>query len=112
MLFQISQFSFNSILLFDIPKNLLDIFLKRIIISKHTLGYIPSCNSNFSFNCFVDHKIVDINLDLIKNYITEITNNIYYFSWLATKQVLVEKNIDIYRYKEIIELGLISIENI
>jgi hypothetical protein len=103
---------FGSILLFDIPKNLSNIFLKYIIINKHILGYIPSYNNNFSFNYFVDHKIININLDLIKNYITEITNNIYYFSWLATKQVLVEENIDIYRYKEIIEFSSISIENI
>jgi hypothetical protein len=79
MLFQISQLSFSNILLFDIPKNLLDVFLKYIIISKYTLGYIPSCGSNLFFNCFVDHKIVDISLDLIKDYTTEITNNIYYF---------------------------------
>jgi hypothetical protein len=79
MLFQILQFSFGSILLFDIPKNLLDIFLKYIIIGKHTLGYIPSCGNNFSFNCFVDHKIVDISLDLIKNYTAEVADNIYYF---------------------------------
>jgi hypothetical protein len=60
----------------------------------------------------LDHKIVDINLDLIKGYTAEVANNIYYFGWLATKQVLVEKDIDIYRYKEIIELGSISIKDI
>jgi hypothetical protein len=53
MLFQILQFSFGSILLFDIPKNLLDIFLEYIIISKYILGYIPSRSNNLSFNCFV-----------------------------------------------------------
>jgi hypothetical protein len=31
------------------------------------------------------HEIVDISLDPIEGYTTEITNNIYYFSWLATK---------------------------
>jgi hypothetical protein len=80
VLFQISQLLFDSILLFDIPKNLLDVFLKRIIVSKHTLGYIPSCGSNFSFNCFVNHKIVDISLDPIEGYTAEVTDNIYYFS--------------------------------
>jgi hypothetical protein len=70
---------FGSILLFDIPKNLLDIFLERIIISKYILGYIPSCNNNFSFNYFVDHKIVDINLNLVKGYTIEVVDNIYYF---------------------------------
>jgi hypothetical protein len=80
MLFQTLQLLFGSILLFDIPKNLLDIFFKRIIISKHTLGYIPSCNNNLSFNCFVDHEIVDISLDPIKGYTAKIADNIYYFS--------------------------------
>jgi hypothetical protein len=84
-LFQILQFSFNSILLFDIPKNLSDVFLERIIISKYTLGYIPCCGSNISFNCLVDHEIVDISLDLVESYTVEVTDNIYYFSRLATK---------------------------
>jgi hypothetical protein len=60
----------------------------------------------------MDYEIVNISLDPVKNYITEITDNIYYFSWFAIKQVLVEKNIDIYRYKKIIEFSSISIENI
>jgi hypothetical protein len=80
VLFQISQFLFSSILLFDIPKNLLDIFLEYIIISKYILGYIPCYNNNFFFNYLVVYEIVDISLDLIKNYIAEVTNNIYYFS--------------------------------
>jgi hypothetical protein len=99
-------------LLFDIPKNLSDIFLERIIISKYILGYIPSCNNNFSFNCFMDYKIVDISLDLIESYTAEVIDNIYYFGWLATKQILVEKNIDIYKYKEIIEFSSIFMEDI
>jgi hypothetical protein len=70
---------FGSILLFDIPKNLSDVFFKHIIINKHILGYIPSYNNNFSFNYFMDHEIVDISLDLIEGYTAEITNNIYYF---------------------------------
>jgi hypothetical protein len=103
---------FSSILLFDIPKDLLDIFLEYIIISKYILGYIPSYNNNFSFNYFVDHEIVDISLDPVKGYTAEVVDNIYYFNWFATKQVLVEENIDIYRYKEIIEFSSIFIENI
>jgi hypothetical protein len=71
---------FSSILLFDIPKNLSDVFLKRIIISKYILGYIPSYSSNFSFNYFIDYEIVNISLDLIKSYTTEVIDNIYYFS--------------------------------
>jgi hypothetical protein len=80
MLFQILQFLFNSILLFDIPKNLLDIFLERIIISKHNLGRIPSCSNNLPFNCFVVYEIVDISLNLIESYTVEIADNIYYLS--------------------------------
>jgi hypothetical protein len=75
----------NSILLFDIPKNLLDVFLKYIIVSKYILGYIPGSNNNSSFSCLIGHKIVDINLDLVEGYTIEVTNNIYYFSWLGTK---------------------------
>jgi hypothetical protein len=62
------------------------------------LGRIPSYSSNLSFNCFMVHEIVDVSLDLIESYTAEITNNIYYFGWLATKQVLVEEDIDVYRY--------------
>jgi hypothetical protein len=76
------------------------------------LGRISSYSNNLSFNCLIVHEIVDISLNPIESYTTEITNNIYYFSWLATKQILVKKDIDIYRYKEIIELSSISIENI
>jgi hypothetical protein len=79
VLFQISQFLFSSILLLDIPKNLLDIFFKYIIISKYNLSRIPSYSNNLPFDCFVIYEIIDINLDLIKNYTSEVTNNIYYF---------------------------------
>jgi hypothetical protein len=79
VLFQISQFLFSNILLFDIPKNLSDVFFEHVIINKHNLGRIPYCGSNFSFDCFVVHEIIDISLDLIKNYTAEVTNNIYYF---------------------------------
>jgi hypothetical protein len=79
ILFQISQLLFGSILLLDIPKNLLDIFFKRVIISKYNSGCIPSCSSNLPFNYLMVHEIVDISLDLIKSYTTEITDNIYYF---------------------------------
>jgi hypothetical protein len=103
---------FGSILLFDIPKNLLDIFFKYIIIGEYNLGHIPGYNNNSPFNTFVVHKIINISLDLIESYIIEITNNIYYFSRLATKQILVEEDINIYRYKEIIKLSSIFIKNI
>jgi hypothetical protein len=112
VLFQILQFLFGNILLLDIPKDLSDVFFERIIISKHSLDYIPSYSNNLPFNCFVVHEIVDISLDLIKGYTAEVANNIYYFGRLATKQVLVEKNINIYRYKKVIELSLIFIEDI
>jgi hypothetical protein len=103
---------FNNILLFDIPKNLSDVFLEYIIVSKYILGYISCCDNNFSFNCLVVYEIVDISLDLIKGYTAEVANNIYYFGWLTIKQVLVEKDINIYKYKEIIELSSISIKDI
>jgi hypothetical protein len=58
------------------------------------------------------HEIVNVSLNLIESYTTEVTDNIYYFGWLAIKQILVEEDIDIYRYKKVIELSLIFIENI
>jgi hypothetical protein len=79
VLFQVLQFSLSSVLLFDIPKDLSDIFLKHIIISKHSLGYISSYSNNLSFNCFMVHEIVNISLNLIENYTIEVANNIYYF---------------------------------
>jgi hypothetical protein len=80
MLFQMSQFLFNSILLFDIPKNLSDVFFEHVIIGEHSLGYIPSCNSNSLFNILMVYEIVDISLDLIEGYTAEVADNIYYFS--------------------------------
>jgi hypothetical protein len=80
VLLQLLQFSFGSILLFDIPKNLSDIFFERVIISKHSLGHIPSYSNNLSFNILMVHEIVNISFYLIENYTAEITNNIYYFS--------------------------------
>jgi hypothetical protein len=70
---------FGSILLFDIPKNLSDVFFEHVIISKYNLGRIPSCSNNPPLNILVVHEIVDISLDLIESYTTEVTNNIYYF---------------------------------
>jgi hypothetical protein len=98
--------------LLDISKNLSDVFFERVIISKYSLGRIPSYSSNLPFDCFMVHEIVNINLDLIEGYTIEITDNIYYFSRLATKQVLVEEDIDIHRYKEVIKLSSISIKDI
>jgi hypothetical protein len=103
---------FGSILLLDISKNLSDVFFKRIIISKHNLGRIPSYSNNPPFNILIIYEIVDISLDLIKGYTSEVADNIYYFGWLTTKQVLVKEDIDIYRYKEIIKFSSISIEDI
>jgi hypothetical protein len=79
MLFQMLQFSFGSILLFDIPKNLSDIFFERTIIGEYSLGRIPSCSNNSSFNIFVVYEIINISLDLIEGYIAEVVDNIYYF---------------------------------
>jgi hypothetical protein len=79
MLFQAPQLSLNSILLFDIPKNLSDVFLERIIISKYSLGRISSCSNNLSFNCLMVHEIIDISLNLVEGYTIEVANNIYHF---------------------------------
>jgi hypothetical protein len=103
---------FGSILLFDIPKNLSNVFFEYVIINKYNLGYIPSYSSNPPFNILVVHEIIDISLDLIESYTPEVTDNIYYFSWFATKQVLIKKDIDIYGYKEIIKLSSVSIKDI
>ena len=58
------------------------------------------------------YEIVDVSLNLVEGYTIEVADNIYYFGWFATKQVLVKKNINIYRYKEIVEFSSIFIENI
>jgi hypothetical protein len=70
---------FGSILLFDIPKDLSDIFFEYAIINKYNLGRIPSYSNNSPFNIFIVYKIVDISLDLIESYSAEVTDNIYYF---------------------------------
>jgi hypothetical protein len=67
-------------LLFDIPKDLLEVLFERIIISKYTLGYIPSCNNNFFFNYLIDYEIINISLDLVEGYALEVADSIYYFS--------------------------------
>jgi hypothetical protein len=74
-----SQLSFGSILLFDIPKNLSDVFFEYVIISKYNLGRIPSCSNNLPLNILVVYEIVDISLDPIEGYTVEIADNIYYF---------------------------------
>jgi hypothetical protein len=76
------------------------------------LGRIPSYNNNLPLNILVVYKIIDISLNLIENYTLEVADNIYYFGWLATKQILVKENIDIYRYKEVIKFSSISIKDI
>jgi hypothetical protein len=42
------------------------------------------------------YEILDIGLDLIKNYSPKITNCIDYFGYFYPEQVLVEENINIY----------------
>jgi hypothetical protein len=79
VLFQILQFLFGNVLLFDIPKDLLDIFLEYIIISKYILGYIPCYSNNLFFNYLVVYEIVNISLDPIKSYTAEVVDTIYYF---------------------------------
>jgi hypothetical protein len=71
---------FSSILLFDILKDLSDVFFEYIIIGEYSLGYIPSYSNNFPFNIFIVYEIIDISLNLIESYTIEIADNIYYFS--------------------------------
>jgi hypothetical protein len=42
------------------------------------------------------YKVINISLDLVKNYSFEITNSIDYFGCFYPEQILVEKNINIY----------------
>jgi hypothetical protein len=44
----------------------------------------------------VYYKVVNIGLNPIKSYYTEITNSIDYFSGFGTEQISVKKNINIY----------------
>jgi hypothetical protein len=57
----------------------------------------------------VCYEILDISLDLVKSYSPKVANSIDYFSYFCSEQVLIEENIDIYRYKEKIELVSVSI---
>jgi hypothetical protein len=57
----------------------------------------------------VCYEILDISLDLIEGYSPEVANSIDYLSYFRSEQVLIEENIDIYRYKEGVELAFIFI---
>jgi hypothetical protein len=105
----VSQFFFGCVLLFDISENLLYLVFKHPIASKHLLGRFLSQHINLSIAVFVYHEILDISLDLIKNYSLEVTNRINYFGCFYPEQILVEENINIHRYKEGIKLASVSI---
>jgi hypothetical protein len=44
----------------------------------------------------MSHEIINIGLNLIKNYSPKITDRIDYFSRFGPEQILVEEDIDIY----------------
>jgi hypothetical protein len=55
------------------------------------------------------YEIFDISLDLVEGYSPKITNSIDYLGCFRSEQVLIEKNINIYRYKEGIKLASVLI---
>jgi hypothetical protein len=95
--------------LFDISKDLSNIFFERPVASEYVLGRYPSQYINIAIAVLVCHEILDISLNLVESYSPEVTNGIDYFSCFRSEQVLIEKNIDIYRYKEGIELASVSV---
>jgi hypothetical protein len=96
-------------LLFDVSENLLYLVFERPITSKHFLGRFSSQRIDLSIVVLVYHKILDIGLDLVENYSPKVTNRIDYLGCFCPEQVLVEKNINIYRYKERIKLASVPI---
>jgi hypothetical protein len=57
----------------------------------------------------VYYEILDISLDLVEGYSPEITNSIDYLGCFRSEQVLIKENIDVYRYKEEVELASVFI---
>jgi hypothetical protein len=55
------------------------------------------------------YEVLDIGLDLVKGYALKITNRINYLSCFRSEQVLIKKNINIYRYKKGIKLVFVFI---
>jgi hypothetical protein len=104
-----SQFLFSRILLFDISKDLSNVFLERPVANKYILGRYPSQYINTTIAILVCYKILNISLDPVEGYSPKITNSINYFNCFRSEQVLIEENINIHRYKEGVELVSISI---
>jgi hypothetical protein len=57
----------------------------------------------------VCYEIFDISLDLVEGYSPEVANSIDYLSCFRSEQVLIEENINIYRYEEGIELASVLV---
>jgi hypothetical protein len=55
------------------------------------------------------YKILDISFDLVESYSLEVANSIDYFGCFCSEQVLIEENVDIYRYKERIKFVFVSV---
>jgi hypothetical protein len=96
-------------LLFDISKNLSNIFLEYPVTDKYILGRYSGQYINIAIAVLMCYEILDISLDLVEGYSPKVANGINYFSCFRSEQVLIEKNINIYRYKEGVELVFISI---
>jgi hypothetical protein len=80
VLFQVLQFFFGRVLLFNIPEDLSYILLEPLIVSKYLLGSCFRDCGNPSFGGFVYYEIIDISLNPVENYPTKVTDSINYLS--------------------------------
>jgi len=87
---------FCCILLLDIPEDLSYIIFELLITSKYLLCRSPGQHVDLSIIVLISHEVVDVGLDPIKSYTSKVTDSMDYFGCLRSKQVLVEKDIDIH----------------
>jgi hypothetical protein len=78
------------------PKTCRIFFLEYFVAGKYFVRGFPNYHIDFPIIILVGHKIIYIGLDPVKRSSTEATNSINYFSCFGSKQILVEKDIDIY----------------
>jgi hypothetical protein len=83
-------------LLFDVSKDLSNVFLEHPVTNEYVLGKHSSQYINIAIAILVCYKILDISLDLIESYSPKIANSIDYLSYFRSEQVLIEENVDIY----------------
>jgi hypothetical protein len=60
-------------------------FFELFVINKYFLNNCSCDYNNFSFGNLVSHEIINISLDLIKNYPSKVTNSIEYFGSFSTE---------------------------